>query len=109
MLTYQNKYGKVILEIVGPYQDIRTMRVKDQCPSSYFTLNEAEQIALITGNKNLQIAFEFPYHKNACVFHHISSGLAALCKVVSIEFNNNINAPNELERLNSIAGRLGRY
>lgn len=97
---YKNKYGSLEIEVIGPYQDVTKMRVKDQPSSTYFTINEAEKIALITGNKDIQIAFEYPSYKNACLVHHSISNprLAAVCRIVSLDFNENIDAQAELSK-----------
>jgi len=99
--VYSNRYGRLEIEIVGPYQQVSTMpRCKDLNQSYSFGMDEAEQIALITGNKDTQCCFTFGNTSKVFLIHHQSGNIAALCRIVSIEFSKNVNATKELERSN---------
>lgn len=94
--VYKNKYGSLELEVVSNYQDVSKIRSKDQDPSLFFSIDQAEQIALITGNRGIQLCVTQD-HKQMFVIHHQSSGVAAVCRVTKIEFAPGINATKELE------------
>ena len=97
-LVYQNKYGRLELQ-PGEYQNVSDIHSKDLDEDVFFGIDEAEKIALITENKNIQLAFAYPELKKAFVLHHKSFDAAAVCRVVSLEFTGGVNPQEEIERL----------
>ena len=101
--VYQNKYGRLEIEVIGSYQDVTKMYSKDFAPNSFFTIDEAEKITLITGNDGIQIAFskhEGSYR--AALLRHESSNSAALCRIVSLDFVKDVDAREVLARPKTI-------
>jgi hypothetical protein len=107
-IEYKNKYGSLVLEIIGDYRDISGVKSKDLDQSLFFSIDIAEQMALITGNKDIQISFSYPDLKKAFVIHHQSSAVVALCRIVSIGFSKEIDATAELSRP-AICGWFEKY
>jgi hypothetical protein len=99
-LTYKNKYGCLEIEIVGPYQKVSTIRCKDIDERYSFDMDTAKKIALITENNRVQLCFSSGNLNKVFLVHHQSSSMAAVCKIVSLDFDNNINARSELARPN---------
>lgn len=107
--SFENKYGKLVLQVVGPYQEVSTLHSKEFDKSCFFTIDEAEKIALITGNAGIQLGFPMwdPTHKTAYVIHHSSASVAALCRIVSLEFVKDVNAREVLARPDSYRRIVG--
>lgn len=98
IIEYENKYGSLELETVSEYKKVGEIRSKDLDPSLFFDIETAEQIALITGNKGIQLSVTYLPGK-MFVIHHASSDIAAVCKVKSILFNDDdFNAREELAK-----------
>jgi len=91
-----NKYGQFEFAVISHYQDVSKMSSVNFDPSCFFGIEEAEKIALITGNKDIQLGFASWDRSKAFLLHHQSSSLAALCKIVSINFCTSINPTLEL-------------
>lgn len=102
IITYSNKYGCVELEIVGEYTHVSTFHANMINSEFFFTIDEAEKLALITENNRLQVCFDPKSLKRAYVIVHKSSSVAALTRIKSMKFYDGINATNELSRLNKI-------
>ena len=97
---YKNKYGQLELEVIGPYQDVTKMKSKEFDDSCFFGIAEAEKIALITDNCGIQLSFSGgakPDINKGYMLHHESSGIAALCRIVSLNFDKEINATKALD------------
>ena len=90
--VYENKYGRLEFKIVAPYQKVSTINSKDIDDSLFFTIDDAEKIALITENRHIQIVFCYPNLKKAYLLHHSSCSVCAPCKIISLDFDNNIDA-----------------
>lgn len=101
--VYENKYGFLELEVVGDYKPVETIYSRDVSEACLFTIDEAEQIALITGNFGIQISFASPNFKRAFVIRHESFGIAAVCRIKRLMFDGAINAQEELESFPKIA------
>lgn len=97
-LIYENKYGRLEIEIISPYKDVSKMYSKDFDESCFFTLDEAEKIALITGNRDIQLCFSRMNDSyRVALLHHKSSSSAALCKISNLEFDSAVNPAKELD------------
>jgi len=91
-----NKYGDFEFEVISHYQDVTKMHSSAFNPDCFFGIDDAEQIALITGNKDIQLGFASWDRSKAFLLHHQSANQAALCKIVSLNFHKDINATKEL-------------
>lgn len=99
--TYENKkYGRLEIEVIGPYQDVTKMYSKDFDTRCFFTIDEAEKIALITGNAGIQLGFAMWDKTKAFLLHHESRSSAAVCRIVSLDFDKKIDAREVLARPN---------
>lgn len=98
-ITYKNKYGYLEFDVVGEYQDVTKISSKRVDAEFFFDISTAEKIALITNNKDIQLCFTYPTNGTAFLVHHKSSGIAAVCRITKIEFDNKFNATKELEPL----------
>lgn len=99
MKTYNNYYGKLILEETGELLKVSEIRGINLPDELKFSLDIAEKIALITENRGIQISGEF--HKNPpkmYVIMHVSPSTGYIGKIVSLEFNSDINPTEELAK-----------
>lgn len=94
--VYKNKYGRLEFEVVGRYQKVSSVNSKRIKSEYSFTIDDAEKIALITENSNIQLSFAS--WTKVYLLHHKSLSMVAVCRVVSLEFDKNINATKELDR-----------
>lgn len=82
-IRYENKYGTVELETVTDF--IPVSRVNgDMCPEP-LTLETLEKVALITDNIHIQSCLTKDLKRGYCIFH-AASNIAAVCKVVHLDY-----------------------
>lgn len=97
MFEFCNEYGRLVLVPVTddiPVSTISSPMVPDEC---FFDLDTAEAVALITGNKGIQIAFNHRERPvRAYVMHHSSSSVARVCRIEQIVFNGNGRSAREI-------------
>ena len=103
-ITYKNKYGHLEFE-VGSYQEIRTISSKTIPDDLFFEIGVAEQIALITGNRKVQLSVSSNLKKMYLV-HHKTSSVVAICKITKLKFNSSFNATKELDKPNYFYGPM---
>lgn len=96
--VYENKYGRVEIEVVGSPSPVNSFHAKDIDSDYFFSLEDAEKIALITENRHIQIGFSPKF--DGYLLYHSSPSTAALCKVVNVSFGSDFNAREELARPN---------
>ena len=96
-ITYKNKYGKLKIKVCGTYQNVRGITSKNLPDNLFFEIKIAEQIALITENRGIQLSVTADY-KKMYLIHHKNSDTGAVCEIINIEFNSNFNATKELSR-----------
>lgn len=97
-IVYKNRYGSIRLTPVSDYMPVRSISSKILPQGAAFSIETAEQIALITENRNIQISF-IPDNMRVCyVLHHNSTSVAAICQV-SIEFTSPVSPQAEIKRL----------
>ena len=84
-MQYKNHYGEAVIEIVSDYMSIKKVTRKYVPKGCWFNMDQAEQIALITDNRHLQIGFSEDL-RHAYVIHHKNANTVAYCKVTSINF-----------------------
>lgn len=104
VINFNNQYGFLSLSIVTPYMQVSQINSKMLPPGVTFSITTAEQIALITDNKHIQISFIPGDLRIAYVMHHISASVAAVCEVVNLTMHKKIDAQKEIEMLSK-----GRY
>lgn len=89
-IAYENKYGKLKLKTIGAYKNVRSFDLEavrtEQC---LIPIELAEQIALITESRKIQICAELSNLKQFYVVHHRDVSSAALCEIDVIEFKPN--------------------
>lgn len=97
-INFSNKYGTLQLKPVSDYMPVRDISHKIVPIGCAFTIATAEQIALITENRMIQVSM-IPNNIRVCyVIHHSSTSIAAICEIVSINFTWPIDAQTEIER-----------
>ena len=96
-IKFANKYGSLELEVVTYYKEVSTIHSIDVDPSLLFSIDDAEKIALITGNKGIQICFVASDRSKAFLIHHKEASLAAVCRVSSLNYTSGKNPTKELE------------
>ena len=87
LLSYSNKYGQLELGLTETPQHISTVSRKSIPEDWKFNTETAEQIALITDNRHMQLVPPWPVKDEGwylCV--HESSSMVYLAKVVSISY-----------------------
>jgi hypothetical protein len=110
----KNKYGSVLLTPVTGYMPI-VMISEANLPivnDHLFSMDDSEAIALITGNKNIQVSHPFilnnqhPNREKGYLIHHESPNVACVCKVEieRIEIDNGNSAQQEIESVYQNSG-----
>lgn len=92
----KNKYGHLEFETVSDYQPVSQIQSKNLDPALFFSVEVAEQVALITGNRHIQMSVTFDF-KRMYLMHHKSSSQAAVCKITHLDFNSKVNAMKEID------------
>lgn len=96
-IEFKNKYGSLILEVVSDFVKVKDLgRVKDLPKDQIFPIEIAEQIALITENRKIQIVFDSTNIRMASVAVHDSVSTAAWAKIKHINFDKKFDATEEL-------------
>lgn len=95
--TYKNKYGFLEFEVVSPYVAVSTILSKNVPEDLFFDIDQAEQIALITGNRGIQLCVSHD-RKRMFLIKHSSPSQAALCRVTRVDFTPVVNAREVLAR-----------
>jgi len=87
-LEFENRFGKVRLELRSDYKPVSELgRVKELPSDLHITLEQAEQIVLITDNRGIQIVPNFPDNLRQCaVVSHKSASVAAWVKVAELTY-----------------------
>lgn len=97
-----NRFGSVRIEPVTDFMPIGQITSKDPAAEANgFDLTTAEQIALITENRGIQICFPFPHTNQAFLVMHDSPTSAAICRVSVVEFTSEEVPADILESINS--------
>ncbi len=108
-ITYSNEYGELVLTAVTGYMPVSSISI-DKLPvieQHMFSIDDAETIALITENHNVQFSTPYllkmghPRKTDAYIIHHQSSTIACVCKVeikTSI-IESGLSAQGEIERI----------
>lgn len=105
IIRYHNKYGSLEIEVIEAYRNISTIRSKELSSALFFDISTAEKVALITENKGVQLSPTADY-KTMYLVHHESPSMAAVCRVVKVDFNADYDARKELAKPNYYGGPI---
>ena len=97
--VYSNRYGKVILEIDDSIINVSEVKGDNLPEDYYFDIKDAEQIALISSNERLQLAYNQTIKKFYGVYH-LTPTTVSLFKIIFLKFESDVIPEEELERLN---------
>jgi len=81
--TFQNKFGTLVVEPYGEFENIADIHGKNLPDDVKFDLETAEKIVLITDNYKIQIGIVFPI---AYMMVHVSPSVVQVVKIRSIEY-----------------------
>lgn len=98
MRTFESEHGHLAIEPVTAFMDVATFRIADEHAPYLFDMGTAEQIAVITGNRGVQLSFCWPLNGRAYLLLHDGPRRGALCKVVRLEWRGNEPAPIVMAR-----------
>lgn len=90
MITYKNLYGELDLIPITHYQPLSNISLAKmpEIDSVLISLEEAEQVTLITESKDIQVAFPcLTTDRTAYVIHHQSANVACVCKVTIASYH----------------------
>ena len=94
-MDYRNRYGSLSLAVVSDFLKVSEINDSIVADEYRITLDQAEQIALITGNRSIQIGLcPKPY-----IVWHLNVSHACICKISSLYFYPELNAREILEKL----------
>ena len=109
-VKYQNEYGTVVLTPVTDFVHVNTVFGKDIDDKYKFAIDDGANIALITENRNVQLAVEnytdekgkFRLKDRMYILLHDTANLnmCAFCHVEMTVVNMEANPHEEIERLN---------
>jgi len=99
-IDYANRYGRLTLVLTTDFVPVSSIHGRDLPDEVRFRgFDTAEQIALITDNRRLQIAFVHPLSAEiGFVIVHNSPSTAAVARIDRLEYTGP-NAQNEIARL----------
>lgn len=98
-ITFTNKYGNLELQPVTAFQPVGVYRFEDVPADCLMTMEQAEQIALITDNRHIQLCFKIGHLDKPYIVVHNTGSTAALAKISSLNFVDKIVAQDEIKRL----------
>lgn len=85
--TYTHDKGTLVLAPVTAVMDVKNVSFKTAEPHDCFiTIEQAEQVAVITDNRNIQVCFG-NMGKSIYVFQHTSPQTGYICRIESLNFN----------------------
>jgi translation elongation factor EF-Ts len=104
-IVYNSKYGHLEFELVENYHKVGEISSKNYDKDLFFSIEVAEQIALITENHNIQCGAVFPEGmkfsdiSQMYLIHHQSGSMGAVCKITNLEFTSEVTPMKEIEYL----------
>ena len=102
IFTYKNKYGSVMLEVMGEYQHVSKFHAEDVPENCFISMDEAEQIALITDNLKIQECFSKDL-KKIYIIRHKNANTAVLCKPYNLNYMYGKNCTEAIKQARSYA------
>ncbi|HFI4796489.1 TPA: hypothetical protein ACGQK4_002208 [Elizabethkingia anophelis] len=103
---YKNKYGSLKLIPVSDLMKVSNIKGIDIDKKYKFDINTAEKVALITENYDTQMSFGFPITNQAYIIKHESSSTGYICELSDLNFNEEVNATNEISQRNKYSSIL---
>lgn len=96
--TFENKFGKVVLEAIEEPRPVSSIFVKQVPIEHRLTWNEVEQIALISDQIRLQpLLLSNDLVEKSCGFiRHATTSTAGICKVVSLTYTGEMSAKHQI-------------
>lgn len=96
--TFHNRYGTLVVETITAPMHVRDVHGKDLPDDCKFSLETAEQIALITENDHTQLAFEsMTKDAKAYLSVHLSESTVVVVRVKSLEYTGKVEAREEIQ------------
>ena len=97
----RNPFGRLSIEPVTDFMSVSQIcSDHPQAQANAVDLTTAEQVALISGNRDLQVAFAYPFNGRGYVVLHDTPSTAAICRVSVSEFYSDMPPADVLERIN---------
>lgn len=105
-VRFTNRFGSVSLTPVSDFMPVgRITKNHPVAQAHAFDMDAAEKIALITGNRGIQICVHYPLDGLAYVVLHDSPSSASICKVDIDAFDCPVPAARMINDLNRQASR----
>lgn len=99
--TFTNRFGTVEVTPLTDFMPVRDIRMTHPVAvANVFDVTTAEQIALVTENRGVQICLHFPLDGLAYLVLHDSPSTAAICRVDVVDFACATAPGDMLEALN---------
>ena len=88
LINFKNEFGTLSVSLVTDFLAVRDINRNIKSVSdNLFDMETAEKIALITGNKRIQLVMCYPLNGQCYMVYHQGSSLAAVCKIESMDFH----------------------
>lgn len=98
VVNFENEFGALQVSLATEFMPVgKISRKMPEVSDSMFDINTAEKIALITGNKNVQICMCYPLNGFGYMVYHRNSREAAVCKIDSIRFSCEVSPAEQIE------------
>jgi hypothetical protein len=105
-ITYANEFGEVVLEPVTDFMPVSEIS-RESIPvidEVLVTIEQAEQVTLVTENRRAYMSFCFPFlegDKNFYALKYSCQSRAAVCRVTILRFStpDNISAQDQIEAM----------
>ena len=82
-----NEFGTITFKLVTDHIAVKNINYQmSAVQANDFDIKTAEKIALITGNKGIQIGFAYPLNGRAYMLMHNTPSTAAICHVSVVDF-----------------------
>lgn len=86
-VKFKNEFGALTLTPVTGFMPVSQISSKHPLAAeSSFDMETAEKVALITGNRGIQLVLHYPLNNKAFVVLHDSPATAAICSASLEEF-----------------------
>ena len=98
--TYKNIYGE--LTLISKTKELSVTSInRSIVPTNCFCdLDKLEEVALITGNRNLQLVPDVSGNGENYIIFHLTEKTGMIMEIDGINFRSDINAEKEIEHLN---------
>jgi hypothetical protein len=112
-MKFQNRYGSCELTPIGDLVHIGTISSDKNVPDDIrFGIDDGEKLALITGNKDIQIGIVMGRpHESICyvmIYPNKSPSMAQLAKITALDFTaDSMLHDSQQAELNSLARKCG--